>query len=300
LSSRRSAVIVELHGRLGNQLFQFASGYAIARRHDAPLRFSSREVAPADLLLPALVGDAYTEATPAELLRVGRYAYDAPPRRVWASAAFSGARLARRIRGRRPPSVQYWHATSRFHADAFDVDPPVYVQGHLQSERYFAEYADEIVGALQWPATVPTLPAIEGPTVAVSFRRGDYNSLGWALPLRYYDDALELVAVRHPSATYVLFGDDHGFVELISDRVAAWGPTVDALELGTDPIAQLHLMSQCDHCVLANSSFAWWGAWLGDQRNADAARTVVVPAEYGLPDRAPSRWDAIPGGIPPT
>ncbi len=293
-------VIVELHGRLGNQLFQFASGYAIARRHDAQLLFSSREVDRTDLLLPSLVGDAYTEATPAELLRVGRYVYDVPPRRLWASAAFSGARLARRMRHRRPPSVQFWHATSQFHADAFAVDLPVYVQGHLQSERYFSEYADEIVGALQWPGTVPSLPPTDGPTVAVSFRRGDYNSLGWALPLRYYDDALELVAARHPGATYVLFGDDHGFLELVSDRVAAWGPTVDAVEIGADPVSQLHLMSQCDHCVVANSSFAWWGAWLGDQRDTDAARTVVVPSEYGLPDRAPSRWELLPGDIPPT
>jgi hypothetical protein len=39
-------------------------------------------------------------------------------------------------------------------------------------------------------------------------------------------------------------------------------------------------MARCRHHVIANSSFSWWGAWLGERDDS-----VVV---------APSRWFADP------
>jgi hypothetical protein len=57
----------------------------------------------------------------------------------------------------------------------------------------------------------------------------------------------------------VLFGDDNAFVEFMSERVAKLGVVVNAVDVGPDPTSQLWMMSQCDHCVIANSSFAWWG-----------------------------------------
>ena len=56
-------VVVELQGRLGNQLFQFASGYAVARSHDTRLLFFPHRVPHDDLLLPELIGALYCEAT---------------------------------------------------------------------------------------------------------------------------------------------------------------------------------------------------------------------------------------------
>jgi hypothetical protein len=34
-------------------------------------------------------------------------------------------------------------------------------------------------------------------------------------------------------------------------------------------------MSLCDHAVISNSTFAWWGAWL--QAGDPARRTVIAP-----------------------
>jgi hypothetical protein len=56
----------------------------------------------------------------------------------------------------------------------------------------------------------------------------------------------------------------------------------------------LWLMSLCRHAVVANSSFSWWGAWLGYWA---AGRTVVAPAVWMGPmarldtgDIVPERW----------
>jgi hypothetical protein len=56
-------------------------------------------------------------------------------------------------------------------------------------------------------------------------------------------------------------------------------------------------MTQCDHAVIANSSFAWWGAWLGEHRHPSTDRVVVAPAEYVGGDRVPDRWHTVPAGV---
>ena len=179
-----------------------------------------------------------------------------------------------------------------------DLDLPVYLQGHLQSERYFESVADDVFDAITFPDPRATLPRELGSTLGLSFRRGDYNSLGWALPLAYYDDAVRLVTDTVAVDTIVLFGDDDAFLELAEARYSEYRPVVNAVARARDPLSQLDLLAACDHCVLANSSFAWWGAWLGDHRAANDDRVVVSPAEYGTDnDRLPGRWTTVRTGV---
>jgi hypothetical protein len=303
MTSRRGAsggdhdfVVVELQGRLGNQLFQFASGYAVARRRDARLLFSARRVPAVDLLLPELIGDLYREPTATELLRVGAWGSDGPAAGLVGSATFHATRGARRLRGASPPSFVVWNDTGRFRPEVFDLDLPVRLVGHLQTERYFVDVAEEIVDAVRLPPVPAAAQPSDRPTVGVSFRRGDYNTLGWALPLTYYERALGLIVERVGPVALVLFGDDPDFVELAGPRLAPFGAVTNALVLGADPIAQLAAMARCHHHVIANSSFAWWGAWLGDQRG-EPGRLVVAPTEFVGIDRVPLRWLTLESGV---
>ena len=295
---RDEYVVAELHGRLGNQLFQFASAYGIARRRGVRVVFASDPVPTPDLLLPELLGSRYRAATRRELLGVGKLAYGVPARRRVASALYHGSRAWRRYRHRTPPSVTYWEDTGRYRPQLAYLDLPVYLQGHLQSERYFEDYADEITAAIAWPdEPVPDIPR---PAVAVSLRRaGDYTDLGWTLPLEYYERAVESVLRRVPDARLVLFGDEDAAVEAGAARLSRYAPVVDARSLGPGPISQLRLMAACEHCVIANSSFAWWGAWLGDRAARANGRIVVAPREYGAGnDRVPPRWETLTTGTP--
>ena len=51
-------------------------------------------------------------------------------------------------------------------------------------------------------------------------------------------------------------------------------------------------MSLCDHAIIPNSTFGWWGAWLGDEK---PDRIVIAPEKWfavGLnySDVIPDRW----------
>ncbi len=273
-------LIMELDGRLGNQLFIFAVGYALARELNAILVFSSLKIQPKDLLLPQVIGSLYREATKSELLEVGKYPY----KNIFLQKINRKiVNLIRQLQGDKPAIF------SKDSSLAFDYDPetlsldlPVYLTGFFQNEKYFSHHSAEIFSAVfshlnQTSKASQLLEPIEHPVVAISFRRGEYNSIGWSLPLEYYDRALDYLNEHTTIGTLLLFGDDWDFLDLVGERWSNSYSVLSALTLGSDPISQLSLMSDCEHCIVANSSFSWWGAWFGDWRYRDTARIVIAP-----------------------
>ena len=105
-----------------------------------------------------------------------------------------------------------------------------------------------------------------------------------------------VVSASYLHAAMRCFPDDATFVVLSDD--AAWcrerlrGPRVHVFE-GGDELDDLMTMKACDHHVVSNSSFSWWGAWL----NARPGRRVVAPDPWFWRDRrafaeqlVPSDW----------
>jgi hypothetical protein len=128
-------------------------------------------------------------------------------------------------------------------------------------------------------------------------RQAEYHRNLW--DTGYYPPAMALVRERIEDARFFVFSDDPKWCggALPGLRVVSHNRPGGKL-FGSDMPGREHedlwLMSLCRHAVIANSSFSWWGAWLGDW---EADRTVVAPAAWMGPmarldtrDIVPRRW----------
>ncbi len=293
-------VVVGLRGGLGNQLFQYASGYGIATRVGAELFFDGARLRDAEHWLPGLLGPHYRSASREQLLRLGVFhGSDRLPDNIGRSVlrhAVDAGRRMRHMTARTMPLDHRAEYTAHFDEQILSMDLPTQLLGWFQSERHFSHVADEVVQRLRLPqVTLPRHPK-SPPIVALSFRRGDYVRMGWQLPFSYYERALTLMTSEISDATFLVFGDDPEFVRLATDWVSRFGPATNAYDLSDGVLEHLVLASECDHAVIANSSFAWWGAWLGDRRAGDGPRLVIAPEDYRWfdPDILPSNWVSVP------
>lgn len=189
----------------------------------------------------------------------------------------------------------------RFDARLLTIARPVYVSGFRQSERYFDDHAETIRQELTLRGPVPecyraVLSQIDGSeSVAVSVRRGDYlgipNTQGICSG-DYYRRALALITARFPHRRIFVFSDDIPWCrQHMDDLGATFVESVTPFE----PEQDLRLLSHCRHFVLANSTFAWWGAWLSPH----ADKMVVGPSKWmqdaePCSDILPARWIRVP------
>ncbi len=284
----RSAPIVsvELMGGLGNQMFQYAAGHALARRTGAELRLDLGHFAQSTKRRYLL--DCF--AVPAPISRE-------PSPTAWRGLAHWLVLRACRRLGLSTQFLQggwtiYDQPAVHFDA-AFDtLVPPVHLKGYFQSERYFQSVADEIRKLFTIRvATSPTfakrldeIAATDWP-VSIHVRRGDYvsdplvHAMHGTCDEAYYRRAVALaerLAAKPP--TYFVFSDDVARAREVLD-------VKDAVYIGGDverPWEDLALMAACRGHVIANSSFSWWGAWLDPRPD----KWVIAPRQWFTPAHA--------------
>ncbi len=288
-------IVVALGGGVGNQLFQYAAGRALAARLGVPLAVDRRRFEARDWPIYALDSFAIdvVPADPASLpFREGRVL----------------GRLLSRLGGR--------YRTYRESGLAFDPAVPAlpdgtYLRGNFQCERYFADH-DAVIRrdlAFAHPPDADNRAMLEtiGRSLAVSLhvRRGDYvsdpraNRVHGTMEPDFYRRAAELVAERvGGDPTFFVFSDDPAWA---AENLRLGFPMQVVAHNGRERATEdLRLMAACRHHILANSSFSWWGAWL----NPSPDKIVVAPQPW-FRDPAmdestivPERWLRL-GAIPP-
>ncbi len=158
----------------------------------------------------------------------------------------------------------------------------LYLRGYWQSYRYFEPIAEQLrcdlaLHRFEVDSCVPALEATSRDhSVAVHIRRGDYASDPQAmathglLSKEWYDAAVELMKKISPDASFHVFSDDPQVGQMISK---GWGNT--EVHPVREPEQDLMLLANCQHKIIANSTFSWWGAWLSHRRGE-----VIAPRQW--------------------
>lgn len=278
------SIVVRLFGGMGNQLFQYAAGRALADRLGCDLALDSRYVEGADGR-----GDCFEHFQNARFTRLA----ELPPAKSEGLLRYALWR--------------YLGLPPRFHRERglafdpgfFDLKPGTYLHGYWQSERYFAPIAQDLRADLAFTTPFDEANAAmakqiaDAPVpVALHVRRGDYmaGDSYAACPPDYYRRAVETLRDRSGAAlTCFVFSNDPDWAR---DNLDLGQETV-IVDLNTEATGHfdMHLMACCTHNVIANSTFSWWGAWLNDTPH----RIVIAPRAWFAKDKLDNP-DLCPGG----
>jgi hypothetical protein len=148
------------------------------------------------------------------------------------------------------------------------------ILGFWQSELYFSKIRTELISELK-PKEIPILPQIFTfpNVVAVHIRRTDYlTDLRYGfIGEDYYWKAINLIKQKVVNPFFVFFSDDMEWCKKTFNGDSMYFS--DQFDCQED-YYHLYLMSKCNHQIIANSSFSWWGAWLNDYPN----RLIIRPA----------------------
>ncbi|MFO0827463.1 MAG: alpha-1,2-fucosyltransferase [Phycisphaerales bacterium] len=284
---------VRLSGGLGNQLFQYAAGRAVAIERSARLVLDARSFR-RDRLRRFALGRYPITAERRDLAGWRRAVTECPG--LWRLARATG--FAPRIGGTRFLFDRLRGFDGRIHESCDEL----VLTGYWQDERYFAAVNDVLarefdLSEIVDPATRRLGTELRSSiALAVHVRRGDFarsdSPHGTCSP-SYYRRAVAAAFAERSFDRIVVFSDDPAWArELPLDRAFETMPRDPAR--GDD--ADLWLMSQCGGFVIANSSYSWWAARLAELRAGPTGTLVVCPARWyaphagPFPHPAPERW----------
>jgi hypothetical protein len=298
VSQLKVKVIPRIFGGIGNQLFCYAAARRLALVSNAELvlddvsgfvrdhtyqrqyqldhfRIPSRKATPAERLEP--------------LSRVRRY-------------------LKRAINRRRP-----FEQRSYIQQEGVDFDPrlltvkprgTLYLEGNWQSEQYFKDVEPAIREELRIippkdeinQAMAERICGCQAVAVHVRFFDAPQEEGVNNAPGDYYARAVVSMESLAPDAHYFVFSDQPAAardrIPLPEDRITL----VSHNQGDENAYADLWLMTQCRHFIIANSTFSWWGAWLAE----DIGKHVIAPGleivgagrvtSWGFDGLLPNEW----------
>lgn len=285
-------IVSRLIGGLGNQMFQYAAGRALALRRGVAFAIDSRAFSDYD--------------THAFGMRCFQAELNEAPARLLPNPPAEG-RFQRLLRRFVPsPLTVYIEKTFTFDEAVLHLPDEQYLDGYWQSEKYFVDVADVI----RKDFTVRHTPSAANQawldqiarthSVSLHIRRGDYvtnpsaAAVHGTCDLGYYERAV--ACVRETTGIdpeLFVFSDDPDWVAA-NLRLPYQMHLVRDNDASTN-FEDLRLMTACRHHIVANSSFSWWGAWL----DARSDSITVAPARWfagdtpDARDLVPQRWTRV-------
>jgi hypothetical protein len=280
-------ITVSLIGGLGNQMFQYAAGKALAERHGVPLAldisgfrdYALRPFLLDRLLVPEALTAVQTEPSRKPEINFTRAKWKARIDRLLGKAGLPKLKSS-------PNEYREPH----FHYDpSFEtLGPAISLFGYFQSERYFNSIAESL---RDWfspseplgDVAAAALKRIEASRLPISVhvRRGDYlkpgtNEVHGILGESFYREAFgRLETMIGREAEVFIFSDDPAAAEQVLSFIP--GSRLNHVRGDPErPWEDMALMARCRHHVIANSSFSWWAAWL----NPSPDKIVVAPRAW--------------------
>lgn len=238
-------------GQLGNQLFQFSALYSLS--------LHLKEL----LLIPTenIYMVAYKSKTYQSSLDLFN-CFDLPE-------SFLTERETLRV------NYYYKQPSFLYDPDFWHIRNDTSIEGYFQSEKFFERYRQNLLALLKFKLPIQQIAnkhllelKLHGTElVGIHVRRRDYVNDQIDCKSDYYHRAIDYLRLAGKT-NFVVVSDD-------LDWCREHFKDIENIHYMHDSghYVDLCLLSLCDHNILCNSSFGWWGSWLNQNSN----RIVVAP-----------------------
>ena len=298
MSTNKPAVIARIRGGLGNQLFMYAMARRLAQVNDV------------ELVLDGTTGfrgkNKYARQYMLDRFPIsGRLANESERRDPFHS-------IRRGVR-------KWWDKHKAIEHRQYIVDPgglddaiyslsinkPTTFEGYWQSEDWFSDIAEQIRAECTPEApsddkNVEMATLIEQSNAValhVRFFNDPTQTAQSQQVVDYYTKAIETIRSKVDNPTFYIFSDQPEKAREILALDASEVRVVNHNSGDANAHLDIWLMSRCQHFITANSTFSWWGAWLGEKPNSVVVSPVFTAADaflaWGLPGLIPERWISI-------
>lgn len=289
-------IISQIIGGLGNQMFQYAVGRALSLKNGTTLKLDISGFENYGLHqgfeLQRVFNCPFEIASKTDVRLVLDWQFPAIVRRIVSRKPFSSLFRKRFVA---EPHFYYWPGINNL------TEKDNYLSGYWQSEKYFCDVASQIRAdfSFQLPMENTNTELVreisQVNAVSLHVRRGDYaNNPKTAAThglcsLDYYRAAIRYVSERVQQPVFFVFSDDISWVK--SNLQIDFPHQYVAHNHGAESYNDMRLMSLCQHHIIANSSFSWWGAWL----NSSVDKIVIAPKRWfanqtDVRDLLPQDW----------
>ncbi len=294
---RSSKVVFELHGGIGNQLFQYAAGCAYSEMRNCEVAFdithiigkssrksliSSEKLPLVELGLPPLsIKGGNANLFFEKLIRKSPFFKKYFTRHVMSPKIFRSTFESK--------EVGYDSKLLSSNSKTFF--------GYFQTYRYCSERLRESLTCILLSRKEPNwvqqlLAQIESERILIlhaRFFEKEVKNIYLNLSSDYYGDAIATLEVENSyDQIWLLTNDNRNAEEIFSDELLCQVKLIEQPK-EVDDLSILHLMVAAENLVIANSTFSWWGAYLGKKdKNVVAPREIFldqpVPRDYYPPD----------------
>lgn len=170
---------------------------------------------------------------------------------------------------------------------ALSAKDPV-IEGYFNNYRYFEKYSKEIINIFdinklydqKFDEMEKKVTASD--SVSINIRRGDYlnskhKDIFVHLDQNYYKNAIDIIRKKIKKPLFFVFSyDDPMWIQkelsFDKDELVIVGPEFVGERFRT----YLRLISLCKHNIISNSTFAFWGAYL----NKNKEKIVISPKQW--------------------
>ena len=272
-------IITKLKGGIGNQMFQYAAGKALAEHHGVEMKLDISDF------------QFYTN----RWFSLNHFNINAEIATDEDISKFIGKNkskslmiLRERLGRLLPLKRRKIYYEPHFHYDNkfFNLPAHIYINGYWQSDKYFNNIKSSILKEFSFKEPLEGLnkelseKILSCKSVSIHIRRGDYvsNRLTYfthgVCGIEYYINAINSIAKQVDEPHFFVFSDEPEWT--MQNIKSAYPTSYISHNLKQNDFEDMRLMSLCRHHIIANSSFSWWGAWLCNNQN----KIVIAPKKW--------------------